>query len=182
MPFASSSLSSLVPPPFVPEGWPVVEPGLLMGYVGSVLVIRIGADLGPAGFARYIREWTRSVDARPAGASVFAMYDIAEWPGMTAVQRKEWGAMLKSREDVLRKTTLGMILASPSKITRGAARAIFWLAPPPYPYAVVDTPRAALEHIATTGGPPGEIAVPAYNALVKARWRGVEGGATVAHR
>jgi hypothetical protein len=163
---------TLAAPPFVPSGWPVAEADLLMGYVDSVLVIRIGVGLTAGNFARYIKEWSRSVDARPANASVFAMYDLPEWPGMTAVQRKEWGAMLKSREATLRQTTRGMVLASPSVLTRGAARAIFWLAPPPYPYAVVDTPGAAFAHIANRGGPADEPALAAYQAFVQKHWRG----------
>lgn len=114
----------LAPPEFEPPGWPVVEPDLLMGYVGNVLVIRIGGGLPDASFRRYMEEWDRAVDARPPDAAVFAMYDIPEWPGMTAVQRRDWSAMLKSREEMLRRTTRGMVLASPSVLTRGAARAI----------------------------------------------------------
>ncbi len=163
----------LATPAHMPPGWPVVEPDLLMGYVGNVLVIRIGGLLPASSFRRYMQEWARSVDARPPDASVFAMYDIPQWPGMTAVQRRDWSAMLKSREEVLRRTTRGMVLASSSVLTRGAARAIFWLAPPPYPHAVLDTPRAAFDHIAAGGGPPGDLALAAYGALVKARWQGV---------
>jgi hypothetical protein len=144
-----------------------------MGYVGSVMVIRIGSSLSAATFDRYLREWARSVDARPPSASVFAMYDIPEWPGMTALQRKQWGAMLKSREEVLRRTTSGMVLASPSRLTRGAARAIFWLAPPPYPYAVVDTPGAAFAYIAERGGPAPGAAALAYDAFVRRHGRAV---------
>jgi hypothetical protein len=161
----------LAAPLFMPSAWPVVEPELLMGYVGSILVVRIGVGLTASGFARYIEEWSRSVDARPAEANVFAMYDLPEWPGMTAVQRKQWSAMLESREATLRRTTRGMVLASPSVLTRGAARAIFWMAPPPYPHAVVDTPRAAFAHIATRGGPPEEPAFSAYDGFVRKHWR-----------
>lgn len=158
----------LATPDFMPSDWPVVEPDLLMGYVGNVLVFRIGGGLPEASFRRYLHEWTRAIDARPRDAAVFAMYDIPEWPGMTAVQRRDWSAMLKSRELVLRRTTRGMVLASPSVLTRAAARAIFWLAPPPYPNAVVDTPRAAFDYIAGKGGPPAEVAEPAYRAFVRA--------------
>lgn len=160
-------MGSLDPPTFMPGDWPIVEPELLMGYVGPTLVIRIGGKLPASGFARYVKEWSRSVDARPENAEVFALYDIPEWPGMTAVQRKQWAEMLKSRERVLRRTTRGMVLASPSKLTRGAARAIFWLAPPPYPHAVVDTPRAGFAHIAERGGPSASAASDAYNAFVR---------------
>jgi hypothetical protein len=145
-----------------------------MGYVGSVMVIRIGAVLSSKGFTRYLEEWARSVDARPAEAKVFAMYDIPEWPGMTAIQRKQWGAMLKSREETLRRTTSGMILAAPSSLTRGAARAIFWIAPPPYPHAVVDTPGAAFAYIAERGGSPADVATREYDAFSRRHWRAPE--------
>ena len=168
------SAAPLLPPGYMPTGWPVVEPDLLMGYVGHVMVIRLGGGLSAAGFARYLAEWTRAVDARPALASVFAMYDIPDWPGMTAVQRKDWGALLKSREEVLRRTTRGMVLASPSALTRGGARALFWLAPPPYPHAVVDTTDAAFGYIAEKGGEPSGPAVAAYDALVRRHWLATE--------
>ena len=170
----SVATPSLQPPLFVPAGWPVVAPDLLMGYVGNVMVIRIGAVLPSESFARYLTEWARAVDARPAGAAVFAMYDIPEWPGMTALQRKQWGAMLKSREETLRRTTSGMLLAAPSPLTRGAARAIFWLAPPPYAHAVVETPSAAFAYIAERGGAPGAVATREYEAFVQRFWRPAE--------
>jgi hypothetical protein len=164
----------LATPAFSPPTWPLVTPDLLMGYVGAVMVVRIGGGLSDHDLASYFVEWKRGVDARPADASVYAMYDIFEWPGMNAVQRREWAAMLRSREDILRKTTRGMVLASPSTLTRGAARAIFWLAPPPYPYSVVATPRAAFEAIAQRGGPPAAATLEAYDAFVKKHWRGAK--------
>jgi hypothetical protein len=168
------SSAALVPPGYMPRGWPVVEADLLMGYVGAVMVVRLGGGLSASGFARYLAEWTRAIDARPEAASVFAMYDIPDWPGMTAVQRKDWGALLKSREETLRRTTRGMVVASPSALTRGGARAVLWLAPPPYPYAVVDTTRAAFEYIAERNGPPAAAALVAYDALVQKHWRGID--------
>ena len=170
---------SLAPPEFMPSGWPVVERGLMMGYVGAVLVVRIGAVLPKEGFDRYIDEWTRSVDARPRDCAVFALYDVPVWPGMTPVQRKHWSMMLKSREDVLRRTTRGMVMASTSPIARGCARALFWLAPPPYPTAVVDTPRAAFAHLAPLGGPWAEGALAAFDGLVARYARATERGPSI---
>jgi hypothetical protein len=142
-----------------------------MAYVGTTMTIRIGSTLPTASFARYLKEWSRAVEGRPETASVFAMYDIPEWPGMTAVDRRQWSDMLKSHERILRRTTAGMVLAAPSRLTRGAARAIFWLAPPPYPYESVDAPRAAFDHIAERGGAPGAVATRAYETLVRRHWQ-----------
>lgn len=164
------SSALLGPPVFTPKGWPVVEPELFMAYVDRIMVIRIGAAFGQPAFARYIAEWERSVDERPPGAAVFAMYDMPVWPGLDPVQRKAWAGMLRKHEETLRRTTRGMALATPSKVTRGAAHAVFWLAPPPYPYWIVDTPHAAFESIAAHGGPPADPAYDAYEALVRQHW------------
>ena len=164
----------VLPPAFMPSGWPVADAELLMGYVGSVMVIRIGGAVASRTFDRYLEEWLRAVDARPARAAVFTMYDMPEWPGMTATQRSQWGATLRSREDTLRRTTSGMVLASPSTLTRGGASALFGLAPPPYPHAAVDTPLAALTYIAERGGPPADAAAAAYQALVARHWRAAD--------
>ena len=138
------------------------------------MVIRIGGTVAPRTFDCYLAEWLRAVDARPAGAAVFTMYDMLEWPGMTATHRSRWGATLRSRDDTLRRTTSGMVLASPSTLTRGGASTLFGLAPPPYPHAVVDTPLAALTYIAERGGPPADAADVAYRGLVARHWPAAE--------
>ena len=60
-----------------------------------------------------------------------------------------------------------MVLATPSVVTRGAAHAIFWLAPPPYPYAIVDTTAAAFAHIELSGGPNAASALASYDTFVR---------------
>lgn len=171
---ASSPPTSLAIPSHMPSDWPVVERGLIMGYIGPVLVIRISAIFPESSFERYLVEWTRSVDARPNDAAIFALYDIRTWPGMSAVQRRRWGEMLKSREATLRRTTRGMVLASAAPITRAAVRAVFWIAPPPYPHAVVSTTRAGFDEIERLGGPWAEGARNAYDSFVERHWRGAE--------
>jgi hypothetical protein len=171
MPNPATATSPLLSSPaFTPKGWPVVQPELLMGYVDRVMVVRIGPAFAEPAFAHYLREWERAVEARPAGSAIFAMYDMPAWPGLTAVQRKSWAGMLSRHQEILRATTRGMVLATPSSLTRGGARALFWLAPPPYPYAVVETTRAAFDYIAGRGGPPAAPAHEAYEELVRRHW------------
>lgn len=126
-----------------PDGWPVVDDGLLMAMIDRLLVVRIDDRLTPASFARYRQEWLRAVDARPPTAKVGAFYDIPAWVGIQAKERRAWAEMLKSREAVLASTTTSMTLTTPSVVARGALRAIFWLAPPPYPHLVVQQRDAA---------------------------------------
>jgi hypothetical protein len=152
------------------DGFPIIDDGLLMTHYPGLLVVQLGDGLTPSAFDRYCDAWLRSVDARPAFARIAAVYDLPSWPGLNAQQRQQWGAMLKSREQVLRRTTVGMALASPSPIVRAALTGVFWFAPPPYPHKVVDGPYAAFEF---AGEKLGEFdagaALRAYERLVASR-------------
>jgi hypothetical protein len=141
--FPKSSVLGLAP-----EGWPIVEPGLFMAFVDRALVVRFDEQLTPAAFDRYREEWLRSVDARGPHTRVVAFYDIPSFAGFNARQRKAMAEMLKSREDVLRATTVAMALATPSPIVRGVLRAVYWLAPPPFDYAVVNRCDAGFTFLA----------------------------------
>ena len=120
----------------------------MMAFFDRVLVVHLDERLTAASFARYRTEWLASVDARATDAQVGAFYSVPAWAGITAAMRKDWAGMLKSREATLRATTVGMAMATPSLLVRGAMSAVFWLAPPPYPHAVVDTNAAAFEFLA----------------------------------
>jgi hypothetical protein len=151
-----------------PESEPIVDEGLLMATLGPLLVVRIDDRITPQGFARYRAEWLRSVDARPQSARVGAFYDIPNWVGFNAKQRREWADMLKSRAVVLKATTASMTLATPSVIARGALSAIFWLAPPPYPHAVVERRDAAFAfHESHIPGFDAREVAQAYDELVR---------------
>jgi hypothetical protein len=151
-----------------PDDWPILDEGLLMAMIDRLLVVRIDARLTPKSFARYRHEWLRAVDARPPRAKVGAFYDIPTWVGLQAKQRREWADMLKSREKVLAATTTSMTLTTPSFIARGALRAIFWLAPPPYPHAVVDQRELAFSfHVSHLPGLDGAACAREYDDLVR---------------
>ena len=64
------------------------------------------------------------------------------------MDRREAAALLKAREEKLRKTTTAFALATPSMLARGILNAVFWLAPPPYIYAVVPTVTEGLNYLA----------------------------------
>jgi hypothetical protein len=141
--FPKSSVLGLAP-----EGWPVVDDGLVMAFVDRILVVRFDERLTPRAFEHYREEWLRSVDARGPHTRVVAFYDIPSFAGFTARQRKEMAEMLKSREATLRATTVAMALATPSPIVRGVLHAVYWLAPPPFDYAVVSRCDAAFAFLA----------------------------------
>jgi hypothetical protein len=123
----------------MPEGWPIFEPGLMMAMLDRLLVVHLDARLTPTSFARYRAAWLRAIDARAPQARAGALYAVPTWAGITARMRKDWADMLKSREQTLRATTAGMALVTPSLLVRGALNAVFWLAPPGYPYRVTES-------------------------------------------
>ncbi len=141
--FPKSSVLGLAP-----EGWPIVDEGLVMPFIDRILLVRFDAHLTPRAFDHYRAEWLRSVDARGPHTRVVAFYDIPSFAGFTARQRKEMAEMLKSREEILRETTVAMALATPSPLVRGVLRAVYWLAPPPFDYAVVGRCEEALTFLA----------------------------------
>lgn len=152
------------------EGFPIVDDGLVMTHYPGLLVVRLEQEFTALAFERYCDAWLRSVDARPSVARVAAVYEIPSWPGLTASQRQRWGTMLKSRQEVLERTTVGMALASPSMMVRAAVTGVFWFAPPPYPHTVVDGPCAAFDW---AGSRLGDIDIgaclKAYEQLVASR-------------
>lgn len=140
----------LAPPelPLVPSGWPVKDDGLLMAYVGPVMGVYLGA-LTDASWARHLVELRRAIDGRRPGTKVGVLYHLPGTNTADARRRKEAADFLESRREELRASTAAYALATPSPIVRGVLRAIYWLSSPPYPYAIVATPREGFAYVAT---------------------------------
>ncbi len=134
--------------PLIPSGWPVHGDGLLMTYLGPVMAVFLG-ELTDASWQRHMTELGRAIDGRRAGARVGVLYHLPGTNTADAKRRKEAADFLESRRAQLRESTAAYALATPSSIVRGVLRAIYWLSTPPYPYAIVATPREGLEYIAT---------------------------------
>jgi hypothetical protein len=118
---------------------PVVEPGLLMVNIGPTMVIHLGAVVSAEVYQLQLDALAQAIDQRVSGQKVTVLYDMPALMNVSARQRKLAGEMLAARREKLRGTTAGFALATPSAVGRGILSAIFWLAPPPYPYTVVDT-------------------------------------------
>ena len=141
-------MPTLLETPLIPPGWPVKDDGLLMAYVGPVMGVYLGA-LTDASWARHLTELRRAIDGRRPGVRVGVLYHLPGVNTADAKRRKEAADFLDSRREDLRASTAAYALATPSPIVRGVLRAIYWLSPPPYPYAIVATPREGLAYIAT---------------------------------
>jgi hypothetical protein len=132
---------------FAPEGWPVVDRGILMEYVGRVLIVRIEQGVSDRAVDRFMTEWTRGIDIRGPNARAAALYDIPNWSDANAVRRMRFAHLLKSRQEMLRQTTKAWALCTTSRLVSGMVQAIYWMTPPPYPHTVVSTVREGFDFI-----------------------------------
>jgi hypothetical protein len=115
-----------------------------MAYLGRVLFIRIDEHLTPVSFERFLTELGRAIDLRMTGHLCGILYDIPDAITVDAVGRKRIAQVLSERQSIVSSTTVGLALASPSKVTRGVLEAIFWMSPPSYAHTAVDTVEEAL--------------------------------------
>jgi hypothetical protein len=125
-------------------GWPIVEPGLLMAGVGRVMFVYTDNRITEAGFARHLLELARAIDQRDPDARVGVVYDTADGVEADARRRQRLGDLLRPRHEKLARTTAGFALVTHSPVLRGALRAIFWLAPPPYDWTIASNVREGL--------------------------------------
>jgi hypothetical protein len=140
----SESCPSVVVNSCGPRGWPCCDTGLFMTYLGRVLFIRIDERLTPHAFERFLGELGRAIDLRMEGQLCGVIYDVPDAISMDAVRRRRLAEVLSERARRVSSTTVGLALASPSKITRGVLEAVFWMSPPSYAHTAVDTVFEAL--------------------------------------
>jgi hypothetical protein len=139
---------------FVPDHWPVVEDGLLMAYVGPVMVVATEREISDAVFDRQMHELEVAFDCIAkhwdprSGVPGGSLWEVVG-TNADATRRKRIGALLDRRRTLLAETTAGFVLATASPLVRGILRAVFWLAPPPYPYAVTADARQGFAFLST---------------------------------
>jgi hypothetical protein len=132
-----------------PSGWPIVDEGLLMVGIDDVMIIRVDVSMTDAGFTRHLEEMARAIDERAHGLKIGVLYDCLGGVDSDAGRRQRTADMLASRRAKLAATTAAFSLVTDSALTRGAMRAVFWMAPPPYPWSVSSTLREGFECLRT---------------------------------
>jgi hypothetical protein len=130
-----------------PAHWPVYGEGFLMTGVGGVMFVHARTDLTDEAYEHQLRELARMIDDRPEGARVGVVYDMSAGGAIDARRRKRASDVLAPRHQRLAATTAGFALVSGSALLRGSLRAVFWLAPPPYPWTVTATVHEALVYM-----------------------------------
>lgn len=122
--------------------------GWMLDYLGDVQLVYMDGRVTDASFEAYLATVCNEIDERDEARRVGVVYHVPQPSAMSSQRRRRLGEELKSREDKLARTTLAYAMATPSAVVRSGLRMLFWLAPPPYPNAVVATPLLAFEFLA----------------------------------
>ncbi len=143
---ASSQTTRVAPRNFAK---PLVDLGWWMAEIGKVLVTFMDDTANDESFARYVETLATDIDGTVDGTKRGILYVAPNPVAMTASRRKHVADVLRVRRQKLARITAGYTLVTPSPVVRGALTAIFWLAPPPYPWSVRGTPREGFAWLAT---------------------------------
>lgn len=127
-----------------PLNWPIVDVGLLMVAFDEVMFVYTDASTTEASFTRHLEELGAAIDGRNEASRIGVIYDAPNPFSIDAKRRQRSAAVLDARRAKLGRTTAAFALATPSPVVRGALRAVFWMAPPPYAWEITDDVRAGL--------------------------------------
>lgn len=122
--------------------------GWMLDYAGGVQVVYMDGRVTDASFDAYVAAMRKEIDERPESACLGVVYHVPQPSALSSARRRKLGEALKAREAKLARTTLAYAMATPSLTVRAGLRMLFWLAPPPYPNAVVASTLEAFEFLA----------------------------------
>lgn len=127
----------------------LVDTGWFLGYLGRVQLVYMDGRIDDASYDRYLEALAQDIDDRATrDEAVAILYHVPQPAALTSRRRSLLANVLRERESVVRKNTIAYALATTSALVRGGVKVLFWLAPPPYPNAVVATPDAGFDFLA----------------------------------
>ena len=128
---------------------PVVHRGWFLAYLDHVEVVYMDGRVDDESYARYvgfveedIRERQRRNERTPV------LYHIPQPSALTAKRRALLGAVLKQEQTSFATHTCAYAMVTTSSMVRYGLRVLFWLAPPPYPNAVLSSVHEGFEFLA----------------------------------
>lgn len=116
--------------------WPIVETGVLMIRTKRIVFMCGDERMTEEAHDAYIAALYDNLDKAKAADERYGILIECPTDWSNAKRREQVGEFLKVREEDVRRHCAGFVLVTPSIVTRGALRAVFWLAPPPYPWKV----------------------------------------------
>jgi hypothetical protein len=145
----------------------VTGDGWLLAVIGSVRITCFTKVLADPDFTTYCSTLARHLDELPADRAWGALHEVVGRGDMDAKRRKALGEVLSSRREKLARINAGFVMVTSSAVTRGILTAVFWFAPPPYPWYIAATVREGLCWLATKtpGGVNVEATLARYEEL-----------------
>lgn len=110
-----------------------------MVLAGDRVVIFAPKSLDDDDFASLLAAIVRKIDEEPDTSRKGILYDIPSVVGVDARKRQAMAEMLAARRMKRARIVAGFVLVTPSSVVRGLATGVFWLSPPPHPWAVMAT-------------------------------------------
>jgi hypothetical protein len=145
----------------------VYDDGWLLAVIGKVRVTCFTKVLDEPNFAKYCSTLARHLDELPVDRAWGVLHEVVGRGDMNAKRRKTLGEVLSSRREKLARINSGFVMVTSSSVMRGILTAVFWFAPPPYPWLIAPTARDGLRWLATKtpGGFDVEGTLAAYEKL-----------------
>ncbi len=126
----------------------LVARGVFLDRIESIEVCFMDGRLDADSFDLYLNSLGAYIDARERDHRVGVFYEVSSSPTLIDMERsKRIAKVMADRRDHLRDTVYAFVLVTQSKFIRGSLKAVFWLAPPPFPNAVEETVEDAFEFL-----------------------------------
>jgi hypothetical protein len=148
--------------------------GWLLAVIGNVRITCFTKILDDPSFAKYAETLSHHLDGLPEDRPSGVMHEVVGKGDMDAKRRKTLGEILSTRKQKLARINAGFVMVTSSPVTRGILTAVFWFAPPPYPWQLASTAREGFAWLAMRT--PGGVNVPATLEAYDEIKRGVAKG------
>jgi hypothetical protein len=130
----------------------VVDRGWWQADLGGVLVTYMDQRMADDAYGRYLSNLASEIDGAAESNRRCVLNEVPDAGSTTAARRKAAADILHARREKLSRITIAYALVTPSALARGALTAVFWLAPPPYPWRVPRDVGEAFRWFATFDG------------------------------
>jgi hypothetical protein len=149
------------------------DDGWLLAVIGKVRVTCFTKVLDDPNFAKYCGTLAHQLDELPIDRVWGVLHEVVGRGDMNAKRRKALGEVLSRRREKLARINAGFVMVTSSSVMRGILTAVFWFAPPPYPWLIAPTAREGLRWLATKtpGGFEVERTLAAYEELKRRAMR-----------
>lgn len=145
------------------------DAGWFKAIIGDVQVVYLDS-IADSAHARFLAALREDLNAIVPGRRRGILYEVTDRVRLSAAQRQHVAQLFRDKHEALRAGTSGYALVTPSRVVRGFLAAVFWFAPPPYPYVIEASLKAGLTFLASQQPTIDVEGVLASYEILKARF------------